>query len=436
MAHIEDKWAQDSVEQELFDGIYTDTNEVGEVFPWGAKFVYPSSLQAKPLHFVPPWGYGCTAFKLGPCDTTLTRLVQSPSLFADTVSAVLSRPMFEGRVCRGFRVQIGIEQRDDTPLRAANEEPELALAVWAHDATVCPTLAADGMTLGEMASHASLAAAAHAGTRLRMQIARATLDALEFKIPRGLATKDATTIAYHLDAPSFSMVHRPPLGNDRGANVTCYLGASPLHVGATGAAVYYSAVAGSCFYPPPEGHTAPRAGRCNRSNTTTVAESTGFVNHRTSCTQSPLPQERHSLLTVLPFWKRGQARCYVSKDTDESGRPSPKGDDGALAATGGSRMRLRVIATVLGSPMSTRNGKLYGHVAIDTIESTLLHTDPLSPTVSFTNTPEWVTLLTSAATGGRVWELLNEETAKTDADGVVTHYEIERAKLLTCLSHS
>ena len=35
MAHIEEKWAQDTIEQELFDGIYTDTDEVGDVFPWG-----------------------------------------------------------------------------------------------------------------------------------------------------------------------------------------------------------------------------------------------------------------------------------------------------------------------------------------------------------------------------------------------------------------
>ena len=90
MAHIEEMWAEGTVEQELFDGIYTDTNEVGDVFPWGAKFVYPSSFQAQPLHFVPPWGYGCTAFKLGSCEATLTRLVQAPSLLADTVSAVLS----------------------------------------------------------------------------------------------------------------------------------------------------------------------------------------------------------------------------------------------------------------------------------------------------------------------------------------------------------
>ena len=53
MAHIEEMWAEGTVEQELFDGIYTDTNEVGDVFPWGAKFVYPSSFQAQPLHFVP-----------------------------------------------------------------------------------------------------------------------------------------------------------------------------------------------------------------------------------------------------------------------------------------------------------------------------------------------------------------------------------------------
>ena len=123
----------------------------------------------------------------------------------------------------------------------------------------------------------------------------------------------------------------------------------------------------------------------------------------------------------------------MSTDAEESGRLNPRGDNGALAAADGVRMRLRTIATVVGSPMSTRNGKLYGHVAVDSIESTLLHTDPRPSTICFTNTPEWVTMLTAAATGGRVWELLNEETAITDIDGVVTHYDINREKLQTCM---
>ena len=80
--------------------------------------------------------------------------------------------MFEGRVCRGFRAQIGVEQRDDIPLRAENETPTLALAIWAHDASTCPMLNINEMTMGEMASHTALVSAAHAGTRLRMQIAQ------------------------------------------------------------------------------------------------------------------------------------------------------------------------------------------------------------------------------------------------------------------------
>jgi hypothetical protein len=420
-------WTANAVEEQLFDGNYQDTNEDGVSFPSGAKYVYPSSVVVKPLHLAPPWGYGCTVFKLGTCDATLSRLVQEPSVFADAVSAALARPMFEGRVCRGFRVQIGVEQRDDIPLRAADETPALAVAVWAHDASSEPMIITHGMTMGEMASHPSLAAAAHTGTRMRMQVARAILDELGFAIPRGLGTKDPATVAYHLDVPLFSMVHRPPLGNDRGANVTCYLDAAPLHVGATGAAVYYSAVAGACFYPPPEGTLAPRAGRGSKSLTTTVAGTTGYLRNDTPA--APAPRSATEVI-VLPFLENGRARRYLSKDTDERERQHPKGDNGALATTGGIKMRLRVIATVLGSPMSTRNGKLYGRIAIDTIESTLLHTDPLVPTVCFANTPEWVTLLTAAAKGGRVWELLNEDTAKTNADGIVTHYEIERTSLI------
>lgn len=430
---IDHQWAEDAVEEQLFDGWYTETNEDGNLFPLGAKFVYPSSTIAKKMHSVPPWGYGCTAFKLGPCEATLTKLIDSPSLFAETLAAVVERPMFAGRICRGFRVQIGVEQRDDVPLSATDEAPRLAMAVWAHDATKCPVLPIAPITLGEMASLSSLADAAQAATRLRMQVARATLDELGFLIPRGLATKDITTIAYHLDAPSFSMVHRPPLGNDRGANVTCYLGATPLHAGGSGAAVYYSGTSGSCFYPPPESGPSQRSGGVNRTALTTVPASTGIRVAKASNSGRPsLPHQALSV-SVLPFWDGGRARHFLSTDAEESGRLNPRGDNGALAAADGISMRLRTIATVVGSPMSTRNGKLYGHVAVDSIESTLLHTDPRASTICFTNTPEWVTMLTAAATRGRVWELLNEETAITDIDGVVTHYDIDREKLQTCM---
>ena len=141
-------WTANAVEEQLFDGNYQDTNEDGVSFPSGAKYVYPSSVVVKPLHLAPPWGYGCTVFKLGKCGATLSRLVEEPSVFGDAVSAALARPMFEGRVCRGFRVQIGVEQRDDIPLRAANETPALALAVWAHDASSEPMIITHGMTMG------------------------------------------------------------------------------------------------------------------------------------------------------------------------------------------------------------------------------------------------------------------------------------------------
>jgi hypothetical protein len=79
--------------------------------------------------------------------------------------------------------------------------------------------------------------------------------------------------------------------------------------------------------------------------------------------------------------------------------------------------------------MSSENGKLYGNIGLDSIEDVLRHTDKRVHTVSFPNDAKWTSLLTNVAPGGRVWDILNQETAIENESGQVTHYEIPRSKL-------
>ena len=119
----------------------------------------------------------------------------------------------------------------------------------------------------------------------------------------------------------------------------------------------------------------------------------------------------------------------LSIDADESDRLVSCGDNSALEITQGDRIRVRAITTAIVGPFSSSNPKLYGRIAIETVSEVLACTSPLQPTVVFQNTPEWVTRLTAFAPGGRVWNLLNEGSAKNDTNGDVTYYEIERSSL-------
>ena len=424
-------WASTSLSYDEAPGAYADTNDAGLPYPRLTRVVNAASAAIDPKYLAPPWGYGATLFRLGENEDLLSRLIDNPDGFTTAVSVAIDNELFKGRVTRGARFQIGIEYKDNVPLTKAHEVPTVLLAVWAHDALAAASIKEathpDGSsleTLGELANCEEMRIASLAGTRLRTQLAKSVLTALAFVTPKEIQPRDETTVAYHLDVPTFTMVHQPSIGTTRGSQVTSYLDMSELHAGSHGACVYYSARAGSCFYPSPiasgQPYTVP--GRGTAPTAVAVPGSTGFSNH------SP-PVPNLVPVPVVASSHDGLKRHYVSLDADESTRPPSCGDNGALLATSGEKARLRPIATALASPMSSENGKLYGNVGLDSIEDVLRHTDKRVHTVSFPNDAKWTSLLTNVAPGGRVWDILNQETAIENESGQVTHYEIPRSKL-------
>lgn len=427
-------WEETCTNFEKLRGFHYDCNASGEGFPKSARCVLKSTTPLEAHHLAAPWGYGASLFLLGSNESLLTQLINDPSTFDAATQVAVELPKFAGRLARGCRMQVGVRHLEDTPVREAREIPLLVLAVWGHDEGFSLDIkerVASGeapCTVGEFANSGELRGACDAGTRLRQQLARAVLDALDFPLPRGLITEDPTIAAFQVDCPTFTMLHQPAIGGKRGEHVTCCLDASELHAGSKGAAVYYSAAAGSCFYQSPK--SRGRLGHARGGLAGLVSGSTGFRDGA-----GPLeamgkpPPVGGADITVLPAVNEGTHRWYLSIDADESDRLVSCGDNSALEITQGDRIRVRAITTAIVGPFSSSNPKLYGRIAIESVSAVLACTSPLQHTVVFQNTPEWVTRLTAFAPGGRVWNLLNEGSAKNDANGDVTYYEIERSSL-------
>jgi hypothetical protein len=427
-------WEGAATKFERLSGFHYDINESGDEFPRGARCVCESTMLLESHHLATPWGYGTSLFLLGPDEDLLARLIHDPEAFEAATQVATNLPKFRGRLSRGCRMQVGVQHREDTPLREAREVPSLMLAVWGHDEGFSSGLkdrvqhGEVEYTLGEFSNSGELRRACDAGTRLRQQLARAVLDALAFKLPRGLVTEDPTVVAFRVDVPLFTMVHQPAIGGKRGEHVTVCLDAAELHAGSQGAGVYYSAAAGSCFYESP--HTRARGSNTRGGTTGMVAGSTGFREGTGPLAAIKLPPVVGSaFITVLPAECGVLHREYLSIDTDESDRLLPCGDNNALEVTRGERMRMRAIATAIVGPLSESTSQLYGRIAVDNVTTVLSYTNPLQKNIGFLNTPEWVTRLTALAPSGKVWELLNEGSAHSDDQGVITHYEIDRAML-------
>ena len=427
-------WEDECTQFDKLTGFHYDVNGEGDEFPRGARCVLESTMRLASHHVAAPWGFGASLFVLGANEDLLARLLQEPATFGTVAQAAISAAKFKGRLARGCRIQLGVQHREDRPLREAREIPTLVLAVWGHDAGFSSELRERlqlrdaEYTLGDFANSGEIRRACDAGTRLRQQLARAVLDTLAFPPPRGLMTDDPTVIAFRVDSPSFTMVHQPAIGGTRGEHVTCYLDAAEVHAGSQGAGVYYSAAAGSCFYESPRTRvrpTHPRGGTIGL-----VPGSTGFT-HGTGplvAIQSP-PGAASADITVLAADDGGLTRVYLSVDTDESDRLISCGDNGALAQTNGARLRVRPVATAITGPFSESSDLLYGRIPMDTVANVLKYTSAAQRNVEFANTPEWVTRLTVLAPGGRVWDLLNERSAINNEDGVITSYAIDRSMI-------
>lgn len=425
-------WEEVSTQFDKLAGFHHDLNDQGDEFPRGARCVMESTMPLAPHHLAAPWGYGASLFVLGTNEDLLAQLIHDPAMFGAVAQAATGLPKFKGRLSRGCRIQLGVQHREDRPLREAREVPTLVLAIWGHDEEFSSGLKerlqqrGDEYTLGEFANSGEIRRACDAGTRLRQQLARAVIDKLAFTPPRGLVTDDPTVIAFRVDSPLFTMVHQPAIGGTRGEHVTCYLDSAEVHAGSQGAGVYYSAAAGSCFYESPRTRvrpTHPRGGTTGLvPGTTGFREGTGPL----VAIQRP-PGAASDDITVLPAEAGFLTRAYLSVDTDESDRLISCGDNGALVQTNGARLRVRAIATTIVGPFSASTDRLYGRIPIDNVANVLKYTSPLKQKVEFVNTPEWVTRLTALAPSGRVWELLNEESALNDEDGMITHYEIDRS---------
>ena len=86
-------------------------------------------------------------------------------------------------------------------------------------------------SIRELANCEEMGIATLAKTRLRTQLAKSLLTALSFITPKEIQPRGETTLAYHLDIRTCTMVHQPSMGTTRGSHVTSYFDMTELHAG-------------------------------------------------------------------------------------------------------------------------------------------------------------------------------------------------------------